>query len=223
MMIHDSFRLSRIGRLAPAFLLPLVLVGCAAPGFLLDAFMPPDRIPAAYTPADRTTVVFVDDPGNVLPQSSLRATLVAAVRHNLTQEEVITTFVAGNRLATARLNEPDFSDWPIDRVGRHVEAEQVLYIRVEQFQSSEPTKTETYRPRAIVRVKLIDVETGQRLFPARDDYGTRVTTTMFFRTQQESRGTAAVLAQTLAQKTGEDVARLFYRHEPRAVGSGWDD
>lgn len=200
----------------------VMLGGCQAPGYLLEVLLPPEKTPAAYNPEDRRTVVFVDDPSGVLPQSSHRTAIAAAVERELQHEEIITDFVSTRELDELRLNEDGFSSWPIDRVGRRVEAEQVIYVLLEQFETSDPE--DTYRPLAKVRVKLIDAEAGERVFPENDDMGKRVTTRMFFHPQQDrSRGTNAVLRGDLARHTGEDVARLFFDSEPRPVGSGFDD
>ena len=212
---------SRSFAFAP-LLICLLMVGCQAPGYLLDAVIPPDRIPAAYNPDDRRTLVFIDDRAGALPQSTLRGAIAASVAHHLERTKVVSDFIPHSQFEQARLNEDDFDAWSVVRVGRHLEAEQVIYVTIDRFEPADPEQTQG--PSAAVRVRLVDVESGNRLFPE-DGHGYPVRTQMSFRHNRSSTTTGAsvVLAQNLAHKVGEDVAKLFHRHAPRAVGSGFDD
>ena len=218
--------LGRVGaRCVPAWCaVALILAigsGCQAPAYVLDAVLPQADIPAVHRPEDRVTTVFVEDRDNALPQPPLRTAIAASVAHYLQRERVVTEFTNPGDLERLRLNEENFRNWSIARIGRELEAEQVLYVTVERFHVADPEQTRG--PNAHVRAKLIDVESGERIFPERDSQGHQVRTEMRFQHRQpDSYGHSALLAQHLAQRVGEDVAKLFYSHKPRAVGSGFD-
>lgn len=204
-------------------LITMWLTGCQAPAYVLQVVVPPKKVPAAYDIQDRSTLVFVDDPADVLPQSQLRLELANAVATTLQDAEVVTTFASLSDFEQLRLNEPQFSTWPIDRVGREFDVEQVIYIRLASFDISDPVRTAG--PRANVHVKLIDVATGERPFPTGgDDRGYPASARMPFEPDyHESPGTLTIVAQTLARKTGQQVANVFHDHKPRPVGRGFKE
>jgi len=81
-----------------------------------------------------------------------------------------------------------------------------------------------YEPSAEARVKVVDVTTGQRLFPdphgRADTPGHLVLAQMRMQNMEgASQTTLTVLRRNLADELAAEVARLFYEHSSEEIGS----
>ena len=194
-----------------------MLGGCNVAGYVTQGLIPPSDIPALYTPADRLTLVLVDDPAQKMPTIAQADQVAGRVGHILVAQKVIGRFVPTTAVTELRDSEADFSRWAIDRVGRRVGAEQVIYILLQDLQLTE--SGHIYRPVASVRVKVLDVASGSRMFPADNKHGHALTTVQEYEDlEARGRGTEAVVARRLAEQLAEDIAKIFYKHEPKPVG-----
>lgn len=218
-------------KLAPLCLLLMIALafinGCEPVNYVLFAFED-DRISARYKLAeDASVVVLVDDPNHLLGDPSLPRLVAAWANESINKKIKKTTAVSINKVIELeqKLGE-DFANMPVDQVGSEVGATQVIYVLVESAGiSGDPG---LYRPQAVVRVNVIDVATGSRLFPLADHTnpedsssakrGEAVETKLPYTTSDQSPiGETAVLMQKLAQEIGVNVAQLFYRHHPAQV------
>ncbi|MBI1370802.1 MAG: hypothetical protein GC162_19385 [Planctomycetes bacterium] len=196
--------------------------GCEVGSFVATNVLPRPKIPAVFELPKQSTVVMVDDPHRLIPNATLAPVIAANIGADLKKNEVVSEVIAPNLIEDLRVNEQNFSNWPIDKIGKQVGAKQVIYIMVEGFDLTESQAI--YRPTAAVRVKVIDVETGRRLFPQGDNLGYPVSVQKYYKNMQGATdGTDLVLARGLAQRVAEDVGKLFYEHKEREVGSGFED
>ncbi len=110
---------------------------------------------------------------------------------------------------------------PIEAIGEIVGAEQVIYVEMVSFVGSPDGFTP--RASAVCRVKVIDVANRTRVFPAPDaeepwqlvSVTTRAVDLELYRTPAGRRQ----IEQMLAERLGDRVAKLFYRHVPDELGS----
>jgi len=199
-----------------AAVIAIGLAGCTVGGFIAANVLP-ETIDALYEPTNRKTVIVVDDPDKLLPSVPLMGVTAARVEATLKEQEVITEFVPSNQVDALRFANAEFETWPIDRIGREVGAEQVIYIRIERFAII--TTPDTTQPTATYRVRVVESKTGQRLFPVDTKAGVRKTTQMNFRSVRgATRGNLSLLERRLADRLGLDAAKMFYDHEPPQVG-----
>ena len=216
---------ARVMRMMVAVLAAAVLAalqGCEVAGFVL-ASMPPPKVEAVYELVDQPTVILIDDPAQLMPSIQVMGLTAYRAGADLKEQEVIAEVVPSTATVELRLDEPEFVNWPIDKIGKRLGAKQVVYVLVEAFQLKD--QDQMYRPAAAMRVKVVDAETGQRLFPADRAEGHQVISRLFFK-GHESTGTAGsetVLTRKLADRMGEDVAKVFYKHAPRPVGSDFSE
>jgi hypothetical protein len=202
----------------------LLITGCQAPAFVLSNVLPRPKIPAVFDPPDQPTIVLVDDPHHLLPNVQLMSLIAGRAASDLEENDVISQIVPHTLVEELRAREPDFVRWPIDRVGRQVGARQVVYVLIEGYDMLETDTSEIYRPTASVRVKIVDVATGQRLFPQSDALGYPVTVQKHYRDAHDvGVGDSAIMARQLADRVGEDLALLFYEHKQREIGTGFKD
>lgn len=200
--------------------------GCNIAGPLTYLAFGTPMIPAEYELADRPTVVYVDDRANVIESNApaLRIEIADKLSEELMSHEVLSpenTISPRDTLALVRNHDRHSELLPIDAIGRLVGAEQVIYIEMLQFVLTPDGVTP--RPAAACRVRVIDVNNRERLYPTMDEtqqtsrqIGTQLNEVddNLFRTSSSRR---AVYGK-LADRVGKDIAKLFYRHDSRELG-----
>ncbi|MBA4038791.1 MAG: hypothetical protein C0468_00400 [Planctomyces sp.] len=172
----------------------------------------PEKAPAVYTlDKDRPTVIFVDDRFNRVPQRSSRDLIGVTAEQLLLDEELLTDAIQ-SRQATAAARRERFSEpLTVAQVGTEVGAEVVVYATVDEFTVS--VDGSSHLPRAVLRVKVVDAASGQRLWPepgAPADAHTLTVTARQQRTPISTRAERAQAEQDLARWAGIRLARLFF-------------
>jgi hypothetical protein len=214
-----------------AILLCLTLPGCEGVGYITQGFTGGERVKRQYKLPDKPTVVLVDDPDNQLGNPALVGVVAANLGFHLKENKAVKTVVDHKQVValTSRLGD-QYRLTPIDQVGRLVDAQQVIYVLIEQVQLQ--AAPGMYRPTAVMRVKVIDAQTSARLFPepppivdpVQVDRGRSVIAQMNYRKiDAQTRGTDALAAQHLAEQMGLDAARLFFDWSKPDMGRKFDD
>lgn len=186
-------------------------IGCNVVGAAAYVAEGPPKVDAQYTLPYKTVVVFIDDRGSVIPRSRLRRVMADRATHELLKvEEVIPAAIDPEAaVQTARREDPG-GLLPIDEIGRRVGAEMVIYVEPRQFDlvvSGYP------RPVATFSVKVIDCQSGQRMFPLEGEC--IALARMATKTESRYQDTAAIsaLEQDLAEFAGLRIAQVFFKHE----------
>ena len=86
--------LARAAAILGATVVLSALVSCNIITPVAYAIEGPGQIDAEYTLPDKKTVVFVDDPRNILPRTALRTAIGDAVSFDLMNRELLTSTVA---------------------------------------------------------------------------------------------------------------------------------
>ena len=170
-------------------------------------------------------MVLVDDPTNQFGNPMSSNVLAARVGFELRRSGTISNTISPDRVQRlAATNGVDFERMPVDRIGLEVEAKQVIHIHVASVQWRQDPGL--WRPTAEVRVKVIDVDAGRRIFPSAtsgpnapdlviSEVGERVNVEMSYRAPSMTpRSDAMLMGRDLANQIGLAVAQLFYDHEP---------
>lgn len=182
------------------------------------------KVEAQYALSDRPTVVFVDDPENILPDRSLRRLIGDKVSQELMVRELITTTISpADALAVARRDRFG-QKMPIDAIGRAVGAEQVVFIDMVSF-SLTPDNV-TPRPVGACQVKVIDVTNRERLFPTADGgfrgasgYPVQVAMRQISLERYRTTSSRRSIREQLANEIADQITKVFYRHVPDELGS----
>lgn len=207
-----------------AALAALVLSACNILGPASYIALGPEAVPARHELLDRPTVVFVDDRANAIPMNApnTRRAIADRVTEELLKREVVTQMInPADAMSYARRRDRDDDLMPIDELGRAVGAEQVIYVELDSFKGS-PDGVQA-RMLSACRVKVIDAVAKVRLSPPPDhELGWWEVKTMSgimnpdqYRTERGRRDLQAILAEL----TGDDIARVFYKHAPGEVGT----
>lgn len=188
------------------------------------------RIKAKYELPEKITLVLVDDPSDALGGAHLARHVANQIGFQLVRHEAVPATVPLNRVSELQRELGDaFATTPIDEVGRTLGAQQVIHVQVLSAKTGyEPGVS---RPTAQSRVKVIDVEQRRRLWPQprpgvhTAPRGHTVSSSMFYRYtgNGEVRGTQNDLKQRFATLIGNDIAKLFYDHEPDVGQSAYRD
>lgn len=209
------------------------LTACQPVTFVLNAFED-DRIPARFTLDNGPVLVLVDDPQHHLGDPSLPDLVAAAAGQTIQANISKTSVVPVDKLAALRREKgSDFDAMAVTAVGQALGATQVVYVLVESGGiTGDPG---LYRPQATVRVNVLDVASGRRLFPAvdpdnpmaasqgPDKRGHAMNISLnYTQSEQSPIGETAVLMRALANEMGVQVAQLFFKHHPPRV-PGYSD
>ncbi len=209
-----QFRATAISVICPAVLL---VAGC---NYLLPAsyiIEGPPKAPAAFELPSKRTVVIVDDKINRMPRVALRVGIGDSVGTHLLENDVVPETIT-TRDAVALIRRMDTASKPvsIQRICESLGAEQVVYVEIDEFNLS--GGREEGGPEAVALVKVLDIANGSRLWPTAgseavqsflQDINPSLITTSAGRREVEDK---------LAEKLGEDIAKLFYAHERRELG-----
>lgn len=149
--------------LAVVGLTTLAASGCQIAHAVTSIAFPP-RTDARYELVDRPTVVVIDDPRELLGTAELDSLAADQAGIDLQREGLVTTLVPPGRVADIEAANPEqYKSIPVDRLGRMVDAEQVIYAVVESVVYEEEPGLLT--PTARARVKVIDAVESRRLWP----------------------------------------------------------
>lgn len=203
------------------------LGGCALFGYFASIFG--EAVPAEYKLADRPTLVMVDDPDNHLDHASRRGQVAQVVGRKLKQEKVLagkTRLVPPSELRDleAQLGE-SYARTPIVQIGRLLDAEQVIHVRVREVDLMRAPGV--YEPRMTAEVKVLDAEASRRLFPRAvemehqwNSQGRMLSASTPVRTPNtHDSGIRTELMRELAMHTGVRIAQLFYKHQRAEPGA----
>ncbi len=202
--------------------------GCEAIGYVASAFEDKKK-PAVYNLPKRATLILVDDPAGELRDPQLLQIVAARATTDLKASGVVPKLIEPAEVVALQLKlGKDFLKMPVDRIGRELGADQVIHAHVRA--ASVTGEPGTLKPVASIWVKVIDVTDRRRLFPpsaqkagepdkAASEGAYVLTVSIRLKTAAGIDPSRAVeqMRQTLANRIGSELARLFYAAEPDAA------
>ncbi|HYE02520.1 MAG TPA: hypothetical protein VD963_04725 [Phycisphaerales bacterium] len=190
--------------------------GCNIIGPAAYFAMGPEKVPAQYQLDEhKPVVVFVDDRASRVPDRVVRRRIGQAADEHLVARKLAKDVIAADSVAAVVAREKFGRPMGIADVGRAVSAGQVVYVRIEEFTLS--ADGTAFAPRAVADVKVVDVETGTRLWPDGDPGYHQLVVELPPRQGTAPRTTAELIEaqRVLAQRLGTAIGQLFYEHEQR--------
>jgi hypothetical protein len=207
-----------------------MLAGCEAAGLMAQVFKP--KVKALHQLGPNPTAIVVDDPDNALGDPRLAGELASSLAHELATNEA-GVIVPAQRLADlAARTGSEFPKMSMARVGREVGASKVLSVHVDAV--SLEAAPGLLRPAMAVRVRVVDVPTGKRIFPPFDEpeiadpqqaaRGYVVQSLLFYKSVgEDEKGAVTVALKRLVKRSARDVAWLFYDHHEDEPGDKFKD
>lgn len=203
---------------AAGALLGALILGClsgcnlvAGAGYLIHG---PEKVPQLYDLVpDKKTVVLVDDRENRLPRRMLRQVIGESTTQTLLDQDVVLpqNMIDSRSAIAATVGEKAGDAIYIVDVGRHVGADQVIYVWVDRFTLS-PDNT-SFAPEAIVYIKVVDVATEKRLWPEdeRAGYPMQVRPPKPAKNLPQSLSEVAQAENEFAKIVGRAIAEAFFK------------
>jgi hypothetical protein len=187
--------------------------GCNVLGPIAYIVHGPGKVNAVHTlDPQKATVVFVDDVNSRLPSRAVRGEIAASAEKYLLREDCLTDVIDYRAAMQASSSDRTGISLSIVEIGQAVKAEVLIYIVVEDFGLS--PDGQTYSPFAYARVKVMDVKSNKRIWPA-DERGHQVRLSPNPQATQAPATVGARLesSRLLGAELGKAVAQLFYTHE----------
>lgn len=214
MKVKPRFR-NRYGTFVVLFLSVTAVAGCNITDTLYVMFIAPlipsATVEAEHSMADSTVLIWIDDTTVGPRYHSLRRELTAAIRTHLEEHDAIGSTVPYEAIARFRTRHPEYIHMTIQELGERFQAQQVLYLFINQFQFLHEAGRGYYQPGLQGSCKVVDGSTGARLWPNEQSYQT-------FAVRQdmvEGKGTEFEddLIQKLSAEVATKIAPYFYKHK----------
>lgn len=190
------------------------LASCNIVGPVMVLAEGPPSQTALYTlDRERPTVVFVDDRASVLPRRTLRQSIAQTVQNDLLGQNALKTVIDAKSIAAIAARDAADTPSDITTLGKSVSAEIVIYVSLDRFGITPDGQVN--QPFADARVKVLDVTKEQpRVWPDdREGYAVRLVLDQKRRDLPKTASALAAEQEATAKVLGENIARLFYKHE----------
>ena len=210
--IFDRHRSPR-WRYVPAYLLLAISAGgCFAIGAVLDKTFGPPPVPAKFEPPKVATLVFVENYGS--PNAGeLDSTQVArSIGDHLKQNDAVPVVDPDQVQLMRDADSAKFHTMTIPAVGAATGAKQVLYVNVVSSEVAQDSTGSTAHATALARVKVVDVATGNTLWPVGVSDGYEIAADVPYGHEDEQ--TMTQMHVKLLQDLSGSIARLFYSWKP---------
>ncbi len=158
-------------------------------------------------------IIFVDDPSNKISSRRLRSTIVDTAQSILLQRETVVDMIDGRAAFAAVSKERYGEPLSIVEIGESVGADVVIYALLTEF--SLGAEVGTFRPTAVMQVKILDVRSGQRMWPVGEKtyYPLRVNLPQKPGLAPSTTAEVYKAQQALAEQAGLALAQMFFNVE----------
>jgi len=213
----------------PLPLLLLLTAACAPLGALAYKLQPDPTQDARYKLKDRPTAILVENFENPDLAANDAELLTRNLYENITKVEVekkkLAPFIPFQKVLDLRNSKPkDFPQMSMSQIGKAVGAEQLIYVDLQNGGVAPLGTGAAMQGKAHAMVKVIDVETGDTLWPndLADGYPVSAQTNPL--AGQDASNYNAV-REDLYDTMADQIAKLFYKYtiehagEPSKIGT----
>ena len=210
-------------RHARATILPAALAALLAtmsPGcgpfisWTVAQFAPPQKVKALYRPpAGKSILVFVDDPRLIIDHEPVKSKLTALLNERLERNEVTGKTIPYANLVNLMAATPQFNMLSISEVGTKLQADLVLYVKVDKFSVMNEEINPLWQGTFQTTVRIVESGTGDCLWPAAPEAGHTLPILKTAPTEGKSATHAMQLANELAERMADQIARLFFDYK----------
>ncbi|MFQ5411775.1 MAG: hypothetical protein ACE5EC_05740 [Phycisphaerae bacterium] len=173
-----------------------------------------ETIEAQYTLTKGPLFVFIDDRDGLVDEPKAIREVHATISEIFRKENVNHRVIPFADWRHLQQSERKYRGMTIQAVGEKLGADQVLYVRIDQFSLQSEAGAPLFKGEFIARVKVLSTEREVsviRLWP-REERGHRVAaSTRPVSTDGDK--TAADVADELGKRLGWEIAGLFYDHK----------
>jgi hypothetical protein len=190
----------------------LYSTGCAALGVLIYKIMGPAPVAAKYVPAQTPMLVLVENRSQ--PSATVGPDVLSAyVSEDLTDNKVA-PLVPPEELQKLRdSKKAEYAKMSVETIGKMVNASQVLWLQMEEDEVSPLQGGEGVTGHAQVRVKLVDVASGDLIWPKTqaDGYLVSASTSLGI---DSTHAVAQDVHRHIYVSLATQIGRLFHKWTP---------
>jgi len=192
--------------------IPLMLAGCGAMyGIFIDPLVPKEKIPAEHDISGKKLLVWVDDVACKTPSAILRRELTGQIQRALTRHHAVGSVIDYENIVQFRRENPDLSELTIRQLGQTSQADEVLYVMVDDFNLQHEAGKGFYDTAMAGYCKIIAVSDGRHLWPA-EQISRHFDAKGRF-TSDEEPDMENKLIRELCREAAEEIALYFYKHQ----------
>lgn len=186
--------------------------GCSLIQPLTYFLRPPDIQKAQFEFPPGSRVLIMLDPARPEYDSPIFArALFDGVCDNFREKKSSVQFIPPREVAELRREHSDFQSWSVQRIGRELNADHVLWVKVDRYQTRQSPAYPVLEPYAELRVKVIAVDnpsTDARVWPTEKE-GMKVTSSRPVREAADS-SAEDLEAKRLARDAAWQIAFPFF-------------
>lgn len=190
----------------------LLVGGCNLAGAVLAKTVGNPDIPAKYTLEKVPTLVWVENYQNPDLAEADAILLAHAIEDKLKKKNVVPIVGMEKAIDQKNLRRREFRNTSIAGIGRLVNAEQVIYVDLQQSGIVPLAIGGNHQGRAVAQVKVIRASDGTTLWPTDSQAGYPIATETNPLKGSDSKNSNDVRI-TLYDYLSGDIARLFYKHD----------
>jgi hypothetical protein len=196
----------------PTLALLINLTGCQfATLFLPD---PHGRIKAEYKlPPKQRYAIFIDDYMAPMGSPEAKMTLAETIGNYLVDGKALrhVDLVEPKKIYDQPTESPEGKKYSIQHIGAEVGADYVIYVNVIEFNLQADEENPLVQPKARAYVKLIEVSTGERLWPV-DLAGFPIDVKERMSGEMFAEADKGEWSNKLSQKIAVEAAQIFFEH-----------
>lgn len=176
---------------------------------------PKQKIPAEFTLTSGRLLVLIDDDADLITEPGVKQALTEGVAANLRENRVKATVIPFEQLKTLQRHQPDFETTAADRIGKLLDADQVLWIKVDRFSTGSVSASDVGKAATFtVNLRVLTTKAASRdevqLWPeAREP---RKVSADLSLAMVQMKNDPRVITEMLSEALAKSIAELFYEH-----------
>lgn len=173
---------------------------------------PRPKIEAQFTLSKGPLLVLVEDDYNITRSQAVRDAITTQIGKNLHKHKANRRAIPLIQVNNLRQNDPNYGKIPTDLLGRMLDAEQVLWVKIIEYSTGDETADNPNQAAQIIAtVRVIDAHAEHRdevrLWPTgREPHRVEIAESLSTLQQTGPEGMELLLVSELA----DEIAKLFY-------------
>jgi hypothetical protein len=205
----------RLVRMVLVASIAIYVAGCAAAGVIADKLYTP-KIPATYVPVKDEMLVLVENFRNPASVSLISEQVDREIAEELISHKVAPIINPALLMEMRVGQHKQYAGMEITAIGKKLGAKQILYADLVEFSVDSAEGAHMSRGRAEVRVRVIDVATGQTRWPTDLSAGIPISVQTPYIALKDGITEGSVREQ-IAHTLSDRVAKLFYEYSSDEV------
>ena len=189
----------------------MAVTGCQFLSFFTYMFGPPRVQKAEFRLGKGPLAIFIESAATDGSMPIFERELHVKLDEILRAENISSNVVPRERAQSLPQRHPDFRSWSLQKIGRTLGADQLLYVRIQELRVRETPDHPLLSPMVRLELKVIDVNAPPSRARVWPEYGARELPPITRQVQEASTRERTDLAiLKLARDAAQEVAKPFY-------------